>query len=163
MREIPIKNYIKLILICIFVICLSVVSSIWYKRNESIKLNIPVVRGHLPEITPSNLDDYLIEHEDAYLYLGVASDENSRALEKSLIKVLNKYDITQDTVYLNISDVENKEEFYKKYNETYSVNDKLSNYPAFIIIKDNKMYKMIQRDNDFLTKKELDKFLGDNL
>ena len=51
MREIPIKNYIKLGLICLVVICLSVICSIWYKRNTAAELNVPVVRGILPEIT----------------------------------------------------------------------------------------------------------------
>ena len=163
MREIPIKNYIKLGLICLVVICLSVICSIWYKRNTAAELNVPVVRGILPEITYNDISDYLVEHEDAYLYVGVASDDNSRALEKSLIKTLNKYDITQDTVYLNISDIENYEEFYKNFNNTYSDSEQLSNYPAFIIVKDEKVYKLIQRDDTFLTKKELNKFLGDNL
>ena len=163
MKEIPIKNYIKLSLICLFVICLSVIGSIWYKRTVNVNLNIPVIRGTLPEITIKDLNDYIVEHEDVYLYVGIASDENSRSLEKRLIKVLNKHDITQDTVYLNISEVNNLDDFYKTFNDTYSEGEQLKNYPAFIIIKDNKISKLVQREEDFLTDKKLDAFLGENL
>ena len=162
MKEIPFKNYVKLALICLAVIFLAITGSIWYKRNFTPNLDVPVIRGKLPEITTKDLEDYLIEHEDAYLYIGVASDENSRALEKNLIKILNKHDLTEDTVYLNVSDEAYIiEEFYKKFNDFHSVDEKLNNYPAYVIIKNNKIYKLIQRDSDFLTDKELDKFLGE--
>ena len=163
MREVPIKNYIKLCLICLAVICIAIFSSIWYKRNYTANLNIPVVRGEIPEITTIDLEDYLIEHEDAYLYVGVASDDNSRALEKKLVKILKKHDIIQDTVYLNLTEEANLEEFYRVFNEAHSEEEKLSNYPAFIIIEDNKITGLIQRGEDYLTDKELDSFLGENL
>ncbi len=101
------------------------------------------------EIEVGELDDYLTENDKAILYVGVANDKNSRELEKDLSHLIEKTGIR--IVYLNITDLTNKVDFYKDFNNKYSEGTSLSNYPAVVLIQDKKIVDLVERGNNYLT------------
>ncbi len=156
------KGYLKLCVICFLTLGIAIFGSYYYRKNIAIKLDTPVIKGKLSEITYEGLDDYLLEQEDFYLYVEVARDDNSRVLEEKLFDTLTKYELENDTIFINIADIKNLKNFYKEFNKKYGNGYKLSNYPALIKFKDKKINNIIERSNKYLTYKDIDKFLKEN-
>lgn len=146
---IPKKNYIKFYLIVIFTIIVGFVFFFSYEKYKEYKSKIPFLRGMVSEIEVSELDDYLTENDKAILYVGVANDKNSRELEQDLSYLIEKTGIR--IVYLNITDLVNKVDFYKDFNSRYSSGVSLSNYPAVVLIQDKKIVDLVERGYSYLT------------
>lgn len=148
-KNIPSKNYIiiTLIFIITFGMCFSIYSYFKIKKEE--ENNVPVIRGVIPEIEIKDLDDFILEHDDFLLYVGVANNSNCRNLEEDLIKFIKDKKIT-DIYYLNITNSVNKVNLYNDFNSKYANNIKLNNYPAFIIFRDKKIYDLVERKDNSL-------------
>ncbi len=142
-RKIPKKNYTTFSLIIIVTLLTAIVCFVAYNNKKEYERSIPVLRGHSKEIEINNLDSYLAENEDVLLYIGMPDNDESRALEDELIDVID--DNNLDVIYLNIKDVENLEKFYADFNKKYSKGIDVSNYPAFLIIKNGKIADLVQR------------------
>ena len=153
------KGYLKLIVICFLTLGIAIFASYYYRKNIAIKLDTPVIKGKLSEITYEGFNDYLLEQDDFYLYVEVARDDNCRVLEEKLFDTLTKYNLENDTIFINIKDLKN---FYKDFNDKYGNGYKLSNYPALIKFKDKKIDNIIERSNKYLTYKDIDNFLKEN-
>ena len=156
------KGYIQLIVICFLTLGIAIFGSYYYRKNIAIKLDTPVIKGKLSEITYEGFNDYLLEQDDFYLYVEVAKDDNSRVLEEKLFDTLTKYNLENDTIFINISDIKDLKGFYKDFNKKYGNGYKLSNYPALIKFKDKKINNIIERSNKYLTYKDIDNFLKEN-
>ena len=150
LRVVPFKNYIILMVICFVTIGVVSMSSILYRRYERKQMETPVINGIIPEITKENIDNFVVENDSFFLYIGSASDNNSRTVEKDLIKYFDRRDIKKDTIYLNVTNENEIDNFYKSFNEKYVVNDysKLKAYPAFIIFRDSKVLDLVQKSDD---------------
>jgi len=147
---IPRKNYIKVISMFVIVIVASLVCSHLYFKNQEHVKTIPVLRGVVNEIkSAKELDNYIMENNDALIYVGVASDNNCRELEEELITLLKKNNLLEEVVYLNISDFNDKEknDFYADFNKKYGDKKVLDNYPAFIIFNEGKAFDIVSRTN----------------
>ena len=154
-RKIPGRNYLILILLFVITIGGAISFYIVYSNASKEEQKIPVLRDKVAEIKSNDIDEYLSENPDSLLYIGVANDENSRKVEKELIDLIDKKQI--ELIYVNITDLTDseKKDFYKEINDNYSSGEKkLSNYPAFIIIKNQKIYDLVQRNSR-------DLYLGD--
>jgi hypothetical protein len=114
------------------------------------QMETPVINGVIPEIKKEDIDNYVVENDSFFLYVGSASDNNSRNVEKDLIKYFEKREIKNDTIYLNVTNENDLDNFYKTFNEKYVVNDysKLKDYPAFIIFSDNKVLDLVQKSEN---------------
>ena len=153
LRVIPTKNYITIFTIIVLTFILSLSVFVYFNAKQKDKENIPIIRGVIPEIEVKELDSYISEHDDFLLYIGVADNSNCRKLEEDL-KVFIKEKNISNILYLNLTNVTDKTSFYDEFNKKYSSNIKLSNYPAFVIIKNNKIYDLVERSNRSL-------FIGD--
>ena len=143
------KNYIKFYLIIIVTIILGLAFYFSYEKYKEYQNKIPVLRGVTAEIKIDELDDYLTENDKAIIYVGVADDNNSRELEEDLLLLIERADIR--IVYLNITDIVNKTEFYENFNAKYSNGINLSNYPAVVLIEDKKIVDLVEKDYSYLT------------
>ncbi len=157
------NGLIKLLIICFCTVAICLTSAYLYKKYMAVKLDTPVIKGQIPEITYENLEDYLIEHEDFYLYIEVANDDNSRKLETKLFNTLSKYSKENDTIYINIAGVKDKKNLYKEINKKYSNGYKLSNYTALIEFKDKKIHNIVERNDSYLSIKDIDNFLKEDV
>ena len=163
-REVPFKNYLILTFVCLLTLGIIVFSSIMYTREEKKKLETPVISGVLAEIKKEDINNYVVENESFFLYIGTASDYNSREVETDLIKYFGRRDIKNDTIYLNLTGDNDVKKFYEDFNSKYVVNDysKLKAYPAFIIFKDGKVLDLVQRgDNQKLNIGDIDRVLDE--
>ena len=146
---IPIKNYIKIAVLFIVVILVSFMAANVYTRNKAHIRTIPILRGHVYEIsTVAELGDYIVENDNAIIYVGAASDDNCRKIEEELINLLKKKGLIKDVVYLNVSQFEDMDGFYSEFNEKYGSKMNLTAYPAFIVFKDGKVLDMVSKSNN---------------
>ncbi|MBO5376329.1 MAG: hypothetical protein J6A52_05695 [Bacilli bacterium] len=159
-RIIPNKNYIKLAIIFVVTISVVVFTYVMYNSQKEYENNIPVIRGSIAELNEQDLNNYFIGNDDFLLYIGVANDENCRELEEDLIELLKERRIS-NAVYLNITDVINKNEFYNVFNSNYSLNEKLNSYPAFLVVSDKKVVDLVQRKDKKLAIENIEQLLDE--
>ena len=139
---IPKKNYAIVIFIFLVTFIGATIFFAVYNNQQKYEKDVPVLRGHSKEIELKDLDIYFTENQDFLLFVGVADDDVSRTAEKVMIEVIDDQKI--DVLYLNIKEAKDKNEFYKDFNKKYSNGIDLTNYPAFLIIKDGKVEDSIQ-------------------
>ncbi len=144
-NNIPKKNYKIYSMIVFFTVLISLIIFVAYNKHKEYVNSIPILRGIVSELDVNEIDDFLKENNNIILYMGVATDENSRELETSLIRLRDRRNI--DFVYLNLTDVKDKMSFLDSFNDKYSVGAKVKKYPAFIIIKDCKIVDLVQKED----------------
>ncbi len=155
-----IKNYIILLIVFVSCVCITLYLCKWYEVYSEYKLEEPVIRGALSEITYDDLDHYVVDNSNVILYLCTSNNNECRTFEKKFKKYVNKQELGDAIVYLNLTGI-NQDEFINNFNNTYPFKTKItSNYPAFIIFRDGKIDAVLQgRKNKKITITKLDNFL----
>lgn len=157
-KEIPKKNYVKLIIIVLVTLALSVTIFIIYNNKKDYDNSQPILRNKVKEIDYNDIDNYIDENETVLLYFGSVKDENSKKVEKDILKLLDKREI--DLIYVNITDVDKYKSFCKSFNEKY--NSVLYNYPAFIYIKNKEVVDLVQKSRSNLEIYDITNILDKN-
>lgn len=158
-ERIPIKNYI--IVIIMFAVSILIVVGLrgWYRNYKKYRLTIPVISGKIQEIKLNEFDSYITSHENAFIYIGTASNRNCRDIEEDLVFLLKKRNIKNDTVYINMTDMKENEltKILKKYEFVGNVN-----YPMFIMINDKKVVAAVKREGSKLTIGDITQLLDEH-
>lgn len=159
-----IKNYIILVIVFILCCCFTLYLCEWYNVYSDYKKQTPVIRGTLSEINSEDLDHYVVDIPSVIVYICTSYDDNCRNFERDFKKYINKNDLHDSIVYLNISDVDQKQ-FADDFNNRYNYKVKLNgNYPAFVSFKDGKVDSILQSDeNKKLSISKVDSFLELNM
>lgn len=99
-REIPKKNYIILFVLIIGTILLGV-----YLHNIFIEsdTNTPLMDDYISVINYNELSDYLLENKDIIIYSSYLGDTEIRAFEKEFRNVINRYELNEKILYLNLT------------------------------------------------------------
>lgn len=160
-RELIIK-YLELIIIFLVVIILVIMLRNWYRNEQQLKANAPVIRGVIAEINTDELAEYLTENEDPIFYICSSEEKKCRTFEKELKPFIEEHKLQTDITYLNITDVKNKTEYLKEFHDTYQKNGILSTYPAFVKFQDGKVESSIELTGDVEKIKEVENFLRVN-
>lgn len=159
-KQIPLKNYIYVIIMFMLVILAVLGLRSWYRNYKKYEYSTPVISGKIQEISKNEFREYINSHDNFYLYIGTASNKACRDLEMNLVDLLNKYNIKNDTVYLNASDA-NKTEITELLKE-YGYNGKEITYPVFLVVKDNYIISYQMKDANSLTIKDIEKLIQSN-
>lgn len=151
-RKVGVKNYLILALIFIAATAVTIYLCSVYNVYQEDKLQVPVIRGTLSEITSEELDPYISENPTVMMYICTASNETCRKYEKSLKKYIVREELQERMVYLNIT-TEEAEKFADSFNEKYTTSLKLKDrYPALIIFEEGKVTHLLQaKENEKLT------------
>ncbi len=160
LRDVPFKNYIKYGIIIIITIVLCTITFIIYNNHKKYENDLPLLRNKVSEINIDDVDNYIDENEVVLLYFGSVKDENSEKIEKEIIKMIDEEKI--DFVYVNITNLKNKNDYFKSFNNKYSTGKKIDNYPAFVYIKNKEIIDVIQRDDRYLEIEEVSMFIDNN-
>ena len=146
-RTIKIKNYLLLLFICIVTIAITLGIRQRYIIYQEYELSKSVLKGKINEVSQEELTSFIYAHPDAILFVQVNDDLNSRNVGKKLYKVLQKRNLLNDSVYINLGNVSNKKDFYKEFNNNYTKDSKfeLNNYPAVIIFSDGKIRDIVSK------------------
>lgn len=159
-RVIPVKNYVILGVLFIAVIALVFYLCNLYHVYDEHQREIPVIRDTLYEIQPEELEHYVMEKPTTAIYMCTASADACRNYEKNLKKLVNKENLKENLIYLNLSSVDSNE-FVDKFNARYPYKIALTkNYPAIIVFEDGKVDGILQeKENRNLTISKTEQFI----
>ena len=142
------KNYLKnyVILGVLFLVCIALTLYFCksYEVYQEYEKEIPVIRDSLVEINPEDLEHYIADTSSTVIYMCTAMDQKCRSFEKDFKKYIHKNEITDEIVYLNLTNVDQKtftQEFNDKYPNKIKYNGKL---PAFVSFQDGKIVSILQ-------------------
>ena len=144
------KNYIILVVVLLLVVGLTVYLCECYKVYNEEQKTIPVIRGTLvSEITEVDLEPFLIENPNIVIYACTASSDKCKSFEKDFKKIINKYSLQEEIVYLNLSNVEDKKLFVDNFNSKHEYKKaKLkNNFPAILLFDEGKLKIVLQGKN----------------
>lgn len=158
------KNYVILLLIIIITVGLTVYFCKWYKVYDELQKRTPVIQGTIySEIVADDLEHYIIENPSCVIYMCMASDNNCRQFEQQFKKYINKKELNDEMVYLNLSGADLKQ-FVYKFNLNYKSKKELTSYlPAIVIFDNGKVQTILQgKDNDKITITKAKQFIENN-
>ena len=147
-RNVPLKNYIILLVIFAGTFLLTYYLYRWYKVYADYQNNIPVIRDSLTEITKEEMEHYIEENTSATIYVCTADNQNCRSFEKNFKKLVDKKALKEYIIYVGVTSQE-MDQFVSDFNQKYQYKIKLTkNVPAFITFEDGKVTDILEADKD---------------
>lgn len=124
------KKKILFILLCF--ITLSILFII-LRLNSNRKIELlsnSVIKGYLSEIKYEEIESFVKEQPNTVIYISNSSEDDSINFEKSLKKVVKKYNLENEIIYINI-------------NETTIVDPIYQNAPLLVFYKSGEITDMV--------------------
>jgi len=142
------KNYIILGLLFLGCVLLTLYICKCYEVYDEHQKQTPIIRGTLSEITEKELSPHITENPTTIIYMCTSANEICRNYEKDFKKLIEKYQLQDEFVYLNLSKAD-KDEFVNNFNEEYDYKVKLTkNYPAIVLFEDAEVKYILQGKKD---------------
>ncbi len=159
-RIIPVKNYVILVILFVAIVALVFYLCDLYHVYDEHQREIPVIRDTLSEIQPDELEHYIMENPTTVIYMCTSFEDNCRDYEKDLKKLVEKDELQDRIIYVNLSDV-NQDEFVDNFNTRFPYRVSLKKrYPVFVVFENGKVRSILQADkNDRLSISETEQFL----
>lgn len=143
-----VKNYIILVFVVLLFVGLVLYLCKWYKVYDEYQKDIPVIRDSLQEIVNEDLEHYLLDNPSSLIYICTANDENCRDFEKKFKKLIEKDELADEIIYLNVTGID-QDSFVNSFNEKYTKKKKLTtNYPAIVVFDEGKVVSILQAKKD---------------
>lgn len=125
MNKVPMINYIKVLLLFIVTIVLVVVlANIYTKRNNYNRENSDVM-NFLSVVKYDDLENYLVENQNVFIYMAPSNNYNLDDFESSLKDYILSEELEKDFVYLDSSNF--KFENYELLKQNYFSKSLLDN------------------------------------
>ena len=136
-REVPIKNYIFLGIIILVSILLIFYFYLWYLTYEESKLNNQIMDRYLQVINYNELEDYIVENKDAYVYVSILENQKIRNFELDFKTTIIENSLKKEILYLDLTEIYNDKNEIEKANKKYNINNKnISNIPCILVFED---------------------------
>ena len=142
------KNYVILVVIILLFIGLVLYLCKWYDVYDEYQKEIPVIRDSLQEIVSEDLEHYVLDNPSSLIYICTSNDEKCRSFEKKFKKLIEKEELADDIVYLNVTGID-QDEFVNSFNNKYAKKKELTtNYPAIVLFDEGKAVRILQAKKD---------------
>lgn len=103
LREVPLKNYLYLVLILIGSALVLYYTYNWYNTYNEHKLNISIMSDYLTVINYNELDNYIIENKDAIIYVSILGDEKINHFEREFKNKVVDNNLKNSLLYLDLT------------------------------------------------------------
>ena len=133
-KEIPLKNYILLSIVLILTIVVVIYFFLWKNTYEKSKLQTPILDDYLLVINYNELNNYLVENKDAIIYVSKLNDESIRLFENKFKNIINKNNLNNKILYLDLTEELKENNIVKEINKKYG--KEMTEAPTIVIIKD---------------------------
>lgn len=140
-KEIPLKNYILLSIVLILTIVVVIYFFLWKNTYEKSKLQTPILDDYLLVINYNELNNYLVENKDAIIYVSKLNDESIRLFENKFKNIINKNNLNNKILYLDLTEELKENNIVKEINKKYG--KEMTEVPTIVIIKDGKYQVLI--------------------
>ena len=156
-KEIPLKNYILLSIVLILTIVVVIYFFLWKNTYEKSKLQTPILDDYLLVINYNELNNYLVENKDAIIYVSKLNNENIRLFENKFKNIINKNNLNNKILYLDLTEELKENNIIKKINKKYG--KEMTEVPTIVIIKDGKISSSYNIKENKYNIKLLEKYL----
>lgn len=156
-KEIPLKNYILLSIVLILTIVVVIYFFLWKNTYEKSKLQTPILDDYLLVINYNELNNYLVENKDAIIYVSKLNNENIRLFENKFKNIINKNNLNNKILYLDLTEELKETNIVKKINKKYG--KEMTEVPTIVIIKDGKISSSYNIKENKYNIKLLEKYL----
>ncbi len=151
-KQIPLKNYIILLLIILVSILILFYMYRWYETYKQTKSNISIMNDYLTVINYNELDDYIIENKNAIIYVSALGNEQTTKFESSFKNIVLDNGLNKSMLYLDITN-EDQEALFSKLKI-----DK--NLPYIIVYTDGKITATYSISKNNYNPKKVIKYLN---
>ena len=151
LRKVPAKNYIILGVVIVVTMFILYYFYMWVDVYKESKVNIPIMDKYMSVINYNELDNYIVENPNTIVYVSVLEDDSIRKFEKELKNNYKNNLITNEVLYMNITDnIENKEVRNEMVTK-YSLNDlSITDVPCVMVFSDGMLKSVYSvSDNDY--------------
>ena len=156
-KEIPLKNYILLSIELILTIVVVIYFFLWKNTYEKSKLQTPILDDYLLVINYNELNNYLVENKDAIIYVSKLNDESIRLFENKFKNIINKNNLNNKILYLDLTEELKENNIVKEINKKYG--KEMTEVPTIVIIKDGKISSSYNIKENKYNIKLLEKYL----
>lgn len=156
-KEIPLKNYILLSIVLILTIVVVIYFFLWKNTYEKSKLQTPILDDYLLVINYNELNNYLVENKDAIIYVSKLNDESIRLFENKFKNIINKNNLNNKILYLDLTEELKENNIVKEINKKYG--KEMTEVPTIVIIKDGKISSSYNIKENKYNIKLLEKYL----
>lgn len=130
-KEIPLKNYIYLVLIVFLTLGILYYLYLWSIEYRKEVKNESIISNYLQVINYNEIKNYIVENDNVCLYIS-SKNVNLKEFEKDLKNMIEKYDLKRKILYLDITD--------NISGEKYNIGDtNLTGVPKFIYLVDGEL------------------------
>lgn len=134
-RKISSKNYVILVIILVSTVLLGFYLYNSFKESD---VNTSLMDNYIKLINYTEIKDYVTENRDVVIYSSVLKDKKIRNFEKNFRHVINKYELEDQIVYLNLTDLTLEERV--DLSNTYNLDGKtIVDVPCLLIFKDGNL------------------------
>ena len=150
-REVPVKNYIFLGIIILVSILLIFYFYLWYLTYEESKLNNQIMDRYLQVINYNELEDYITENKDAYVYVSILENQKIRDFEKEFKSTIIENSLKKEILYLDLTEVYNSKKQLTIAKNKYNIDNKnISNIPCILVFDDGNLTKIYDiKENNY--------------
>lgn len=156
-KEIPLKNYILLSIVLILTIVVVIYFFLWKNTYEKSKLQTPILDDYLLVINYNELNNYLVENKDAIIYVSKLNDESIRLFENKFKNIINKNNLNNKILYLDLTEELKENNIVKEINKKYG--KEMTEAPTIVITKDGKISSSYNIKENKYNIKLLEKYL----
>jgi len=151
-RDIPLKNYIYLSIIILISLLLIFYFYLWYLTYEESKLNNQIMDRYMQVINYNELEDYIIENKNAYVYVSILENKKIRDFELEFKKTIIDNSLKKEILYLDLTEVYNNKKMISTAKKDYKIDDKnISNVPCILVFENgelNNIYDIKENNYD---------------
>lgn len=146
-----------LILVLILAVTILIVnySLNWYKVYREYNLNKSIIASYIPEVSYEEYKTYMQEVSTGFIYYCIADNKECRSFENQFKRIVSKYGLSSNLVYLNTKDLS-----IGSFYNTYANNNIDARIPLIVYFEDHYIVDYINNDNSDMTEKEIVKFFN---
>lgn len=136
-KKIPTKNYVILVGIALLIICACFAFYNVYNEIKDDNISSSPLSTH--QVLYEDLPDPTVEmNADTFLLISYVQNEEVHNNEKAIRKMLNKKNLLDNVLYLDVTEYKEQENFIDELNKTLKLEDKLriDKIPAIIYYKE---------------------------
>lgn len=152
------KDFILIIILAITILLVDY-SLKWYHVYKEHNLSTPVISQYISEVEGTEFENYIAENSNTFVYMGIVDNQKCRTFENRFKKILTKYDLRDEVVYLNAKGID-LNMFSNEYisNELRKENTLISETPAIVVYNNSKVVDFVDYKNSDMKEKSIVKF-----
>jgi len=156
-KDIPKKNYLYLIIMIVAVVFVTFMIFEINKDYQNRKLETSYLENYISEVKLEDLKNILTEpSSELFIFVTKTNDEAVYNLESDLKKVIKRYDLRDNFIYIDYTESENN---LNELNKVFG--SELKTIPALLYFKNGELAKSVDSSIDMLNSTDLEQILDE--